>query len=108
MSPEPDGAIRRTYRKFVMNSVGITLSVLFVEAHSVPEEEIGIVTLADVDLSRALSADKRFTVVAISFRRQSISYGQIFCRDKWKRALVQEQNVVSKLRKPSTVGTSYR
>jgi hypothetical protein len=62
--------------------------VLFVEIHSVPEEEIGIVTLADVDLSRALSTDRRFTVVAMSLRRQSISYSQIFCRDKWKRALV--------------------
>jgi hypothetical protein len=46
------------------------------------------VTLADVDLSRALSADRRFTVVAMSLWGQCISYGQIFCRDKWKRALV--------------------
>ena len=75
ISPEPEGAIRRTYRKFVINSVGITLSVLFVETHSVPEEEIGILTLADVDLSRALSADKRFKVVAMSLWGQCISYG---------------------------------
>jgi hypothetical protein len=43
------------------------------------EEEIGMLTLADVDLSSALLADKRFTVVAILFRSQCVCYGQIFC-----------------------------
>ena len=57
-----------------MNSVGMTLSVLFVETHSVPEEEIGMLMLADVDLRRALSADRRFNVVALLFWSQCGGY----------------------------------
>jgi hypothetical protein len=51
------------------------LRVLLVDTHSVPEEEIGIVTLAEVDLRSELFADRRFTVVAMLFRSQCVSYG---------------------------------